>query len=106
MTSPTLERGEVVLTRFPFTDLTGASLRQAVVVSKGQIGADIVLAAISSVVRGRLAPTDCTVQIGHPEFALTGLRDQGLKKNAYGKTFLIEGLRSRISPVIGRRDSI
>jgi len=33
-----------------------------------------VLVAISSVVRGMLAPTDYTVETIHPEFALTGLR--------------------------------
>ena len=43
MTGPMLSRGDVVLTRFPFTDLTGASHRPAVVVSRGQIGQDIVL---------------------------------------------------------------
>jgi mRNA interferase MazF len=52
----------------------GALLRPAVVVSHGQIGQDIVLAAISSVLRGALAPTDYTVDTTHPEFALTGLR--------------------------------
>ena len=31
----TLSRGDVVLTRFPFTDLMGSSLRPAVVVSQG-----------------------------------------------------------------------
>jgi mRNA interferase MazF len=70
----TLARGDVVLTRFPFTDLTGASLRPALVVSPGQIGQDIVLVAISSVVRGAVAPTDHTVETSHPEFALTGFR--------------------------------
>jgi mRNA interferase MazF len=74
VTPPTLSRGDVVLTRFPFTDLTGAAFRPAVVVSQGQIGQDIVLIAISSVVRGALAPTDYTVESTHPEFALTGLR--------------------------------
>jgi mRNA interferase MazF len=64
----------MVLTRFPFTDFTGASLRPAVVVSQEQIGQDLVLAAISSVVRGTLAPTDYTVETTPPEFALTGLR--------------------------------
>jgi mRNA interferase MazF len=72
--TPTLTRGDVVLTRFPFTDLTGASQRPAIVVSQGQIGQDVVVAAISSVVRGALAPTDYTVDLTHPEFALTGLR--------------------------------
>lgn len=74
MTASTLARCEVVLTRFPFTDLTGATLRPAVVVSQGQIGQDLVLAAISSVVRGTFVLTDCTVETTHPEFGLTGLR--------------------------------
>ena len=71
---PTFSRGDIVLTRFPFTDLTGTSLRPALVVSQRQIGQDIVLVAISSVVRGALSPTDYTVNPTHPEFALTGLR--------------------------------
>jgi hypothetical protein len=70
VTRPLLSRGDVVLTRFPFTDLTGDALRPAVVVSQGQIGQDIVLIAISSVVRGALAPTDYTIESAHPEFAL------------------------------------
>jgi mRNA interferase MazF len=74
VTPPILARGDVVLTRFPFTDLTGASLCPAVVVSQGQIDQDLVLAAISSVVRETLAPTDYTVETTPPEFALTGLR--------------------------------
>ncbi len=74
MTTSTFARGEVVLTRFPFTDLTGAGLRPAVVVSQGQIGQDLVLAAISSVVRGTFVPTDYVVVTSHPEFPLTGLR--------------------------------
>jgi mRNA interferase MazF len=69
-----LARGDVVLTRFPFTDLKGSRLRPAVVVSQGQIGQDVVLAAISSVVRGSLSPTDCAIETSHPEFALTGLQ--------------------------------
>ena len=74
MPALTLSRGDVVLTRFPFTDLTGASLRPALVVSPGQIGEDVVLVAISSVVRGSRIPTDYIVDTGHPEFPLTGLR--------------------------------
>ena len=73
MTLPILARGDVVLTRFPFTDLTGTALRPAVVVSQGQLGQDIVLAAISSVVRGPIPPTDYPVETTHPEFTLTGL---------------------------------
>jgi mRNA interferase MazF len=72
--STSLSRGDIALTRFPFTDLTGASLRPALVVSPGQLGQDIVLVGISSVVRGALAPTDYTVDATHREFPLTGLR--------------------------------
>jgi mRNA interferase MazF len=71
---PALARGDVVLTRFPFTDLSGASVRPALVISQGLIGQDLVLAAISSVVRGALASTDYTVDTTHPEYPLTGLR--------------------------------
>ena len=74
MPAPTLVRGDVVLTRFPFTDLTGASLRPALVVSPGQIGEDVVLVANSSVVRGSRISTDCIVDTGHAEFPQTGLR--------------------------------
>src|SRR4051794_10042161 len=69
-----LARGEGVLTRFPFTDLTGSSVRPALIVSQGPIGQDFVLAGISSVVRGALASTDLRVDAAHPGFPLTGLR--------------------------------
>jgi mRNA interferase MazF len=72
--APPLARGDVVLTRFPFTDLTGSSVRPALIVSPGAIGQDFVLAGISSVVRGALAPTDLLVEVAHPDFPLTGLR--------------------------------
>jgi PemK-like, MazF-like toxin of type II toxin-antitoxin system len=74
LTPVTLSRGDVVLARFPFTDLTGSSLRPALVISAGPIGHDIIIAAISSVVRGNLAATDFLVETTHPEFNQTGLR--------------------------------
>ncbi len=74
MTKTTLSRGDVVLTQFPFTDLTGSSLRPAVVVSPGSIVQDVILVAISSVVRGSASPYDYTIEESHPEFELTGLR--------------------------------
>jgi mRNA interferase MazF len=70
---PRLFRGDVVLTRFPFTDLTGAKLRPAIVVSKGQIGDDLILMAVSSVLRAD-PETDYTIESSHPEFSSTGLR--------------------------------
>jgi len=69
-----LQRGDVVLTQFPFTDLSGSRVRPAVVVSQGEIGDDVVLAGISSVIRGSASTTDYRVGTVHPEFGLTGLR--------------------------------
>lgn len=74
MSSSRLRRGDLVLVPFPFTDLAGSTLRPALVVSPGPIGQDVVLAAISSVLRGAGYPTDCVIPSTHPEFAITGLR--------------------------------
>ena len=76
MISLTLSRGDVILARFPFTDLTGTLVRPALVVSPGQIGQDIVLVATSSILRDGLVPTDCTVDTAHPEFAMTVRRSR------------------------------
>ncbi len=70
----TLSRGEIVLTRFPFTDLSSSKVRPALVVSPAPVGRDVVLAAISSVMRAALNPTDLVISVGHPEFPSTGLR--------------------------------
>ena len=69
-----LSRGDIVLTPFPFTDLTQTSLRPALVISDGAVGNDVVLAGVSSVVRGSQIPTDLLIETTHPEFKLTGLR--------------------------------
>jgi mRNA interferase MazF len=69
-----IARGDILLTPFPFTDLSGTAFRPALVVSQGPIGQDLVLAAISSVVRVPPAPADLLVDPAHAEFGLTGLR--------------------------------
>lgn len=74
MTASKLSRGDVVLVPFPFTDLAGSALRPALVISPGPIGRDVILAAISSVVRGESYATDYQVPRAHDEFATTGLR--------------------------------
>ena len=66
-------RGEVVLTLFPFTDLSGSKVRPALVVSDGAIGDDVILIALSSVVR-RTVATDFLLETSHADFADTGLK--------------------------------
>src|SRR3712207_4451181 len=70
----TVNRGDVLLTRFPWTDLKGTSIRPALVLSQGLIGQDVILAAISSVVRSFPVPTDYLLDTSHPEFGSTGLK--------------------------------
>jgi mRNA interferase MazF len=70
-----VRRGTVVLTPFPFTDLSGARVRPAVVVSRSdRPGEDLILAFVSSVVPPRALPTDLVVDPSHPDFRETGLK--------------------------------
>lgn len=102
MSAP-LSRGDVVLTRFPFTDLTGSSVRPALIVSDGLIGNDLVLAGVSSVVRGSVIATDLTVDSFHPEFPQTGLRVTSvlrLHKLAAVESSVVIRRLGRIGPVL------
>ncbi len=70
-----MRRGTVVLTPFPFTDLAGAKVRPAVVVSRtDRTGDDVILAFVSSALPGRPLPTDLPLDPSHPEFRNTGLK--------------------------------
>lgn len=73
MTSHPLQRGNIVLVPFPFTDLSGQKVRPAVIISPNPIGQDILLAFISSVIPISLEPTDYVLPVTHPAFSSTGL---------------------------------
>lgn len=72
-----LRRGDVVLVRFPFTDLSGATLRPALIVGRSA-GTDFIVAFVTTRTTAGdpnaghlLEPTD-------PEFGRTGLRAPSL----------------------------
>ena len=68
-----LARGDVVLVRFPFTDLSGLKVRPALVV--GQVtGDDLILAFVSSRTARPPSPAEHHVDPSDPEFGRTGLR--------------------------------
>ena len=72
-----LPRGSVVLVAFPFTDLTATKVRPAVVLSTPEVHGrhqDVIIAAVSSVVRDADQPTAVVVPSDSPDFAATGLR--------------------------------
>lgn len=71
--SPALVRGDVVLVRFPFTDLSGTKRRPGLVLVD-QRGEDAIVAFITSRVVPGGDPTQSVVAPGDPEFALMGLK--------------------------------
>lgn len=76
-----MTRGSVVLTPFPFTDLSGAKVRPAVVVSEtGRPGLDVILAFISSIVPRNPLATDLLIPPSHPDFPETGLKGPSVVK--------------------------
>lgn len=71
-----LNQGDVVLVNWPFTDLSGAKLRPAVVVSNNDHNredADIVLVAVSSNVT-RASHCDLALRDKDPGFSASGLK--------------------------------
>ncbi|QSZ67236.1 type II toxin-antitoxin system PemK/MazF family toxin [Methanofollis aquaemaris] len=65
-------KGKIVLIPFPFTDLTAAKLRPALVLHEGD--QDVVLAFISSRIPARPNPAGVMVPVSDPGFAKSGLK--------------------------------
>ena len=65
-------KGKIVLVPFPFTDLTTAKLRPALVVYEGD--KDAVVAFISSKIPSELSDVDILITEGHPGFKRAGLK--------------------------------
>ena len=76
-TAAPLVRGDVVLVRFPFTDLSGHKLRPALVVGQPR-GSDVILAFVTSRTASLDAQAEYYVDAAHPEFALTGLKTSSI----------------------------
>jgi mRNA interferase MazF len=76
-----MRRGAVVLSPFPFTDLSGQKVRPALVVSHSdRPGSDCLLAFITTYAGGPLLTTDLLVASSHPDFTRTGLKRDSVVK--------------------------
>ena len=65
--------GDLVLVAFPFTNLSGAKVRPAVILAFAATP-DVVVAFVTSNI-GPLSPFDVVLESSDPEFAVTGLRN-------------------------------
>ena len=65
-------KGKIVLLPFPFTDLTKAKLRPALVFLESKD--DVVVCFISSKIDKTLSDTDILLSTKHKEFELSGLK--------------------------------
>lgn len=77
-----MKQGTIVLTPFPFTDLSTSKRRPAIVISKNNEQTDIIVAYISSKISEHISVTDYLLKSSHKDFPVTGLlKDSIIKLN-------------------------
>jgi mRNA interferase MazF len=77
MAQSIVQRGSVVLIRYPCTDLTGAKVRPALVLTPDHLLPrleDVLCLFISSAMPEEILPTDFMLNPEHPAFLKTGLK--------------------------------
>ena len=98
------KRGTVVLTPFPFSDLSGSKVRPAVVVSRRNLpGRDVILAFVTGQPSARTLPADVVIEETHPDFGTTGLKRRSivkLDKLVTVQASLLLGEIGRLSPAL------
>jgi mRNA interferase MazF len=76
-----VKRGTIVLTKFPFTDLSSSKRRPAVTISRfNHEREDVIVAFISSVIPEEPGDTDFVLNISHQDFLRTGLKKKSVFK--------------------------
>lgn len=74
------KQGDIVLVPFPFTDLTGAKVRPAVILSKKENGEDVTLCFVSSVQSKKTLPNELIIDDKDKSFKSTGLKVKSVIK--------------------------
>ncbi|MGB3640540.1 MAG: type II toxin-antitoxin system PemK/MazF family toxin [Rivularia sp. (in: cyanobacteria)] len=69
-----LNKGDVVLVQFPFTDLSQAKLRPALIIYSNPVTNEVTLCFISSQNINKLTSEEFTIKDSDADFAYTGLR--------------------------------
>jgi len=110
MAQSIVKRGSVVLIRYPFTDLTGAKVRPALVVTPDHLLPrleDVLCLFISSAMPDDLLPTDFVLEPRHPSFPTTGLkRRSGLRMHKLALLHLVFRHKKCLRPRLKNADRI
>jgi len=76
-----MQQGKIVLTRFPFTDLSSSKRRPALVLIETRAAEpDTIVAFISSIIPEIKSESDFTLLPNHPDFENTGLNKSSVIK--------------------------
>lgn len=99
-----MDRGTIVLTKFPFTDLSASKRRPAVIVSKvDPADPDVIVAFISSAIPAHPSAADFVLPDTHSDFGLTGLKKPSvfrMDKLATLDKSIFSGELGNVSPVV------
>ena len=93
---PSYSKPEVVLVRYPFSDLTGTKVRPAVVVSASHASQDLLIVPLTSKTRGLLAG----------EFVLAEWQKAGLNIETAVKRAIYTAKESLVSKLIGKLEDV
>ena len=66
--------GDIILTPFPFTDLSSSKVRPALVLGTQDRGDDITVCFISSIIQKRISEFDILIEQKEKDFKKTGLK--------------------------------
>jgi mRNA interferase MazF len=101
------KRGDIILVPFPFTDLSSAKQRPALVISSDVLNSrsdDVLVAAISSQIPDRLTAEDFMIPL--PDLAACGLPKPSVVKMAklaaLHRQIVIKRIGSMPEPTLGR----
>ncbi len=99
-----MDKGTIVLTQFPFTDLSAAKRRPAVILSKvDPADPDVIVGFISTIPSPFPSPCDYVLDVSHPDFVQTGLKKTSifkLDKLATLDKSIFTGELGEVSPAI------
>ena len=94
MSTPSYFKNDIILVRYPFSDLSGSKVRPAVVVSAPHISQDIIITPLTSK----------TVSLLEGEFVLAKWSEAGLNVATAVKRGLYTVHQSLVVAVIGKLD--